>query len=206
MSDKKNGTGVPARRRMLRQTLAGSGLVSITGVSGWSSPIVRSVVLPSHAATSDSGTSTLSRFSLVVDASDGSVIARPPQETRLAQALRAVGNSIVPAARAQQAPHRRLALIEKPGVRFDFYLLESEMLRPDCVSEHLFVARDLAPFEPIVTQWHVCDGNIMEGPRIELIDVIDSDATITLSELGRFTLQRDPDTRPPDNQTLPALL
>lgn len=191
MSEKKKGTGVPARRRLLRQTLAGGGLVGISAISGWSTPVIKSIALPAHASTSDTASRSFARFSLVQEAADGNVDIRHSDKSRLAQTIQAITNSIVPIAKAQQSPHRRFALIEKPAARFDFYLLESESVGDDCTSEHLFVARDVAPFEPIVTQWHICDGHIMSGPELELIDVIDSEATVNLSEVGRFTLQRD---------------
>jgi hypothetical protein len=181
---------------MLRRALAGGSLVGASSIAGWSVPVIRSVTLPAHAATSEPVGRSLSRFSMVVDVQIGLRGQDPAAGSLLADAVRRVGNTIVPVALAAEPPYRRFALIERPGVRYDFYLLQTEPAGEGCYSEMLFFATALVPFVPAITSQKLCNGDTLSGPEVELVDLIDDEATIRLGSEGAFTMLLDRGAKP----------
>ncbi len=196
MSDLEKGYGVSRRRKILRGIVSGSGVAGMVASAQWSEPVVRAVTLPAHATTSSVSARALSRFSLTVGSL--AVDAAAPGGVHIAERGHSSSplNLLIPRAWAMSPAYRQMVLEEKPGQRFDFTMLQARIVSSRCIEESLVTARGIPLFTPTPSAMETCLGENATGPEVEVIDVVDDEATIRLDSSESYTLILDPEAQP----------
>ncbi len=185
------------RRKILKGLVAGGGIAGAGGIGQWSKPVVESVVLPSHAATSVGP--QLSRFSL---AQMGGVITfndqRLPGTQFAGKQPSSIVDLFVPKAHAiSQQASSQLVLIGRSGGTFDFYVMDTFISFEDCIEEILATATGLTVGGGSQSlSFSNCSGPTMLAGTVEVLAVSDTDADISIFGGSPFTLMRDQSARP----------
>ncbi len=214
------------RRKLLKSAAIGGGIVGASGLrpEKWAKPIVNSVILPTHASTTDSDTSstepTLEKFSLVQadpfgpsNAAIGARLAQssgnPPRglSDKAATLARAMGEVLLPSAKADSSMRLGQFYLEQlSGDTYRFVLLVTVKI-DGRITEVTFLDVELtAGGAPVMSLYSHCSSygedssTHDDGPEpFELISVTPGVSAEVNAYETTFTLFFDPSAVPPSN-------
>ena len=187
------------RRKLLKGIVAGGGVAGAGAVSQWTAPVIESVVLPSHAATSviaGAGPSFSGNLQnpLVFQDHDGEglLVARSSPTNN----KRSLLDFLIPSAHASPQT-AEATLIGKAGNKYNFFLLitiPSDI--EECSFLILLTVKGLKLGSSKESTILDCLGDGGPGPTIELVDVTDTEAFVSVGGSSPESLMLDPAAMP----------